>query len=409
MPKTFRGRRPRLLTVILAGGQGGRLDLLTERRAKPAVPFAGTYRLIDFPLTNCHHSGLSDVWVVEQYLPFHLNEHLANGRPWDLDRLRGGLRVMPPYQARGGSDNGDGFAQGNADALWRNREYFREFDPDLLLVLSADHVYRMDYRDIIDDHLSRPSPPALTLAATRLPAGEDATRFGNVVTDDGAVTDFAYKPDAPLSDLVTAEVFLYDARRLLDTLDELAAGRSGDADEPPLKDFGHELLPHLVESGDVRAFRHDGYWRDVGTVDSYFAAHREFLRPDPPLTLDAPEWPVLTFGRPRGAARVERAGRVDDSLLSPGCRVAGRVTRSVLGPGVVVEEGAEVTDAVLLEDVRVCSGAVVRRAIVDECTTVGSDARVGGDAADAPLVLVAAGASVPAGHVVPAGERFRGI
>lgn len=402
--------RPRVLAVILAGGEGGRLEVLTEHRAKPAMPFAGVYRLIDFALSNCVHSGLSDVWVIEQYRPHSLNEHLANGRPWDLDRTYGGLQVLPPYQNRGGGDGDDGesgFAQGNADALYRHRHFLRDFGPDLVLVLSADQVYKLDFREVIDRHLAQKAD--VTLVTTRVPRA-DAKRFGVAqVNGDGRVTGFQYKPEEPASDLATAEVFVYDAPVLLETLERLAEEGKGDDSEEPLKDFGHELIPRLVEGGRAWEYRLEGYWRDLGTIDSYWRGHMDLLEPEPGLVLDDPAWPILTYGSQRLPARIEEAARIAGSLIAPGCRVAGRVERSVLAPGVVVEEGALVREAVLLHDVVVRAGAEVQRAIVDTGARLGKGARVGKDGEGEPgvddLALVGQGVEVGDGGRVKAGER----
>ncbi len=397
--------RSRVLALILAGGEGSRLDVLTERRAKPAMPFAGVYRLIDFPLSNCAHSAISDVWVMEQYRPHSLNDHLANGRPWDLDRSHGGLRVLPPYVAR---DDEGGFAQGNADAIFRQRQFIREWDPDLLLVLSTDHIYTLDYRDVLDHH--RQTGADVTLVTTRVD-WTDAGRFGVVeIGDDDCVTGFQYKPDQPRSDTVTTEVFLYDAPKLLDTLEQLAADQATDDDEPALQDFGDELLPQLVAEGSAYAFALDGYWRDVGTPDSYWTAHMDLLRPDPPLHLDDPAWPILTPGDQRLPARLFASARVDDGLISPGCAVRGTVIRSVLAPGVIIEEGATVRDSVLLQEARVEAGATIDRAIIDARVRVGTGARVGeagegGVESAEELVLVGMDATIPAGARVPAGAR----
>lgn len=207
----------KVLALILAGGVGGRLDVLTEQRAKPATPFAGTYRLIDFSLSNCMHSKITDVWVIEQYEPHSLNDHLANGRPWDLDRNYGGLQVLPPFLGRGKG----GFAQGNADAIYRHRRFIREFAPDLLVVLSSDHVYKLDFGEVIDEHLQHDAD--VTMVTTQVER-EQASRFGVVKVDgEGRVTDFAYKPEKPESDLVTAEVFVYRTTKLLETLEKLQA------------------------------------------------------------------------------------------------------------------------------------------------------------------------------------------
>jgi glucose-1-phosphate adenylyltransferase len=396
--------REKVLALILAGGEGGRLEVLTRQRAKPAMPFGGVYRLIDFALSNCLHSGLSDVWVVEQYELHSLNEHLSNGRPWDLDRTYGGLQVLPPNQSKHGEERG-GFAAGNADAIYRQRSLIREFDPDVLLVLSADHLYKLDYGRLLDRH--RELRADLTLVSTRVPR-EEASRFGVVEVDgEGRVTGFEYKPGKPKGDLVTTEVFAYDARKLLDTLEWLAKdggeGKEGKDGEAPLKDFGDRLLPRLVDEGRVFDFRHEGYWKDVGTVDSYWQAHMDLLDPKPALAPDDPAWPILTTGAQRLPARIEEEARIAGSLIAPGCRVAGRVERSVLSPGVVVERGAEVRDSILLHDAVVRAGARVERAILDAGVEVGEGARIGEAGRD--LALVGQRIRIPAGDRVPPGAR----
>jgi len=396
-------KRPRVLTLILAGGTGGRLEVLTEERPKPAMPFGGSYRLIDFALSNCAHSGLGDVWIVEQYQPHSLNDHLAGGRPWDLDRTYGGLRLLPPYEGR----RDGGFAEGNADALYRNRAMMREFDPDVVVVLSADHVYRLDFRDVLDAHAARGAD--LTMVTTRVPL-EDASRYGNVVVGDGGrVAGFDYKPEAPRGDVATTEVFVYDGRKLLDTLDELGRELGEGA---ALRDFGHVLLPRFVERGRSYAFALEGYWRDVGTPESYFAAHRDLLGPRPGFDLDPAEWPVLTQKSQRRPAHIYASARLDDALVAAGCRVRGEVVRSVLGPGVEVAPGAVVRDAVVLGGAVVGEGATVEGAIVDEGARVGEAARVGGPVPEGGakterLVLVGRRASVEPGANVAPGARIK--
>jgi glucose-1-phosphate adenylyltransferase len=362
-------KRRKVLSVVLAGGEGGRLKPLTDERAKPALPFGGIYRLIDFPLSNCVHSGIGDVWIVQQYEPHELARQLANGRPWDLDRTYGGLQILHPYLG----DSESGWYEGNADALYENREALRAFGADVLLVLSADHVYKLDYGDVVAHHLD--AGASVTMVTTRVPR-EDAGRYGVVqVAADGAVTGFEYKPDQPSSDTVTTEVFAYDAKKLLATLDELASspGDSG------LRDFGHELLPRLVEEGNAWAWDLDGYWRDVGTIDSYWLAHMELLDAEPSLRLDDPAWPILTTGLQRPPARIEASARIDASLIAAGAIVRGTIERSVIGPGVVIEEGATVREAVLFHDCRVASGARVARAVVDARVRVAERSEVGGN------------------------------
>ena len=348
----------KVLVLILAGGKGQRLGVLTQERAKPALTFGGTYRLIDFALSNCMHSGLSDVWVLEEYQLHSLNDHLTNGRPWDLDRTYGGLEVLPPSP-----DTLTGTLEdaGNADALHAHAHLIRAFGADVVVVLSADHVYTLDYAEVIREHAR--TGAEVTMVTTDLPAGEDASRFGNVtLTRGGRVKRFEYKPEHPRGEQITTEVFVYSAPALLRTLDDLRA------DTPAgkgLGDFGHGLIPAFVKAKTARAYPLGGYWLDVGLPGAYFRAHQDLLA-GRSVPLDAPDWPILSSSIPRMPARLEAGARVEDSLISYGCRVAGRVTRSVLSPGVTVEAGAVVEDAVILRDTVIRAGAHVRRAIVDE-------------------------------------------
>jgi glucose-1-phosphate adenylyltransferase len=362
--------QPRTLVIVLAGGAGSRLELLTHTRAKPAVPYAGHYRLVDVVLSNCHHSGLSEIWLTQQTNPVSLSHHLTGGRPWDLDRTRGGLLVLSPRQDK---DTGKGgFAKGTADVLWRHTELVREFAPDALVVLSADAVYALDYELVVRQHLE--SDAHVTMVTTRV-GTKDASRYGIVQVEGGRIHDYAYKPDEPVGDLATNEVFVFTPGPVLDLLDELGetAGEEG------LEDLGDELLPRLVQAGRAREHRFEGYWRDLGTIDAYWAAHMDLLDDVPPFDPGDPAWPLLTLGGNRRAARVRPGADLDDALLSPAADVAGTVRRSVLSPGVVVEAGAEVVDSVLLPDVVVRSGAKVRRAVLDEGVEVQGGCTVGGD------------------------------
>jgi glucose-1-phosphate adenylyltransferase len=374
-----------VLALVLAGGEGGRLGALTEERAKPSLPYGGTYRLIDFPLSNCVHSGLSDVWVLQQYEPHELTTQLANGRPWDLDRTRGGFRIVHPYLG----DPDSGWYRGNADALHRNTELIGDFASDLVLVLSADHVYKLDYRTVIDGHVA--SEAVVTIVT--VDAGDDASRYGVVeAAADGAVTGFEYKSEQPRSTTAAAEVFLYDTRELLATLTDLASGSGDDG----LGDFGDDLLPRLVSEGKARAHPLAGYWQDVGTIDSYWQSHMDLLAPEPELVLDDPRWPILTAGIQRAPARVERSAGIDSSWIAPGARVDGAVERSVLGPGVVVEAGAVVRQSVLFHDAHVGADARVERAILDETTRIEPGATIGGPTDE--IAVIPRGAQAPDGH-----------
>ena len=384
---------PRILVLVLAGGAGGRLELLTENRAKPAVPFAGVYRLIDFSLSNCEHSQIADVWISVQFHPTSLSEHLSNGRPWDLDRTSGGLMTLPPFQ---GTERG-GWASGTADALWRQAELIRAFDPDALVVVSADAVYKLDYREVADGHLG--SGAEVTMVTTEV-AADDASRYGIVqVRSDGRITDYEYKPDKPATTTATNEVFVFSPKATLDRLEAL----EDEVGEEGLEDLGTHLLPAQTKDGLARAHRLEGYWRDVGTVPAYWQAHRDFLSEEPPIDLDEASWPIHTRGGRHSAARILKSAVVDESLISGGTRVAGEVRGSVLAPGVVVEPGATVVDSVLLPGVRVRSGASVTRAVLDDGVDIGKQAVVGGDG---DITLVGRRARVGAGTEVAAGARY---
>ncbi|MQA32730.1 glucose-1-phosphate adenylyltransferase family protein [Modestobacter roseus] len=384
---------PKILVLVLAGGQGGRLELLTETRAKPAVPFAGVYRLIDFPLSNCEHSQIPDVWVSVQYQPMSLSQHLANGRPWDLDRTTGGLMVLPPFQA---PSERAGFTAGTADGLWRQAQLIRDFAPDALVVVSSDAVYKLDYRAVVDEHLG--SGAEVTMVTTDV-AADDASRYGIVQTDGDRVTDYAYKPDEPATTTATNEVFVFSPTPTLDRLEAL----DDEVGEEGLEDLGTHLLPAQTRDGVARAHRLNSYWRDVGTVEAYWQAHQDFLSPEPPIDLDEPAWPVHTRGGRRSAARVLHGAVVEGSLISGGTRVAGRVSGSVLSPGVVVEEGATVVDSVLLPGARVRAGATVTRTVLDDDVVVGRSATVGGDG---DITLVGRRAQVEDGAELAAGARL---
>jgi glucose-1-phosphate adenylyltransferase len=349
---------------------------LTEHRAKPALPFAGLYRLIDFPLSNCANSGITDVWVLQQFQPHSLEDHLANGRPWDLDRSFGGLLLLQPFT--GGQE--EGFAEGNADALWRHHRLIAEFGADVVLVLSADAVYTLDYRDVVDAHLQRDAD--VTMVTTEV--DEDAGRFGVVIADDdGRVTSFEYKPDAPQSNVVTTEVFAYRPSALLETLESLAEG------DEPLEDFGDALLTRLVDGGRAYAYPLDGYWRDVGTPESYWQAHQDLLD-GAGRDLDDQDWRIMTSAGHRPPALVEAGATVERSLVSPACRVVGRVVRSVLSPGVVVEAGAVVEESVILHDAVIGAGARVERAVVDAGAEVPAGEHVHSTDPEQPIAIVSA-------------------
>ncbi|WDF33017.1 sugar phosphate nucleotidyltransferase [Arthrobacter agilis] len=345
------GYHPRILALVLAGGAGGRLGALTDHRAKPAMPVGGSFRLIDIPLTNLHHSGISDVWILEQYQPKTINDHLRNGRPWDLDRTRGGLLVLPPFSGR----EGEGFAEGNADGLVRQSAFIRDFAPDLVLVLSSDHLYRLDYRDLVETH--RRAGALLTMVTVDFDG--DASEHSVVTSDgDGRVTGFAYKPEEPASGVVAAEVFLYSTEALLEALRRL------DDEHDGLGDYGDHLVPYFVERHDAVEHRLQGYWRDLGTPGSYLRAHLDLVE-GRGLDLADPEWPILTAPPSVAPAVIGAGAEVDASLIAPGAVIRGTVRRSVIGAGALIEAGAVVEDSVVLDRARLEGGSRVRYGIVD--------------------------------------------
>ena len=366
--------------------------MLTRDRAKPAVPYGGMFRLVDFPLSNAANSGLSDVWVIQQFNPVSLSGHLSNGRPWDLDRTQGGLLTLQPHP---GNDRG-GWHTGTADALWRNGPLLREFAPDALVVVSADAVYRLDYHDLVAAH--RESGAVVSMVTTRVDA-EDAGRYGVVRVQDGQVLDYTYKPDEPAGDLVSNEVFVFDPKPVLDTLEDLA----GEDPEDGLADLGTALLPRLVAGGGVREHRFEGYWRDVGTVDAYWASHMELLAEPPEFALYDKSWPISTQGGDNSPARVAAGASVVNCLLSPECYLAGSAERTVLSPGVVVEAGASVVDSILLPGSVVRAGARVERAVLDDGVEVSGGATVGGPGA---VSLLGRRVRVEADVTIKAGARF---
>ncbi|MFC6042546.1 glucose-1-phosphate adenylyltransferase family protein [Nocardioides hankookensis] len=372
--------RPHVLALVQAGGAGGRMDVLTRERAKPSLPFAGVYQLVDFPLSNLANSGITDIWLSVQFQGASLGEGVSNGRPWDLDRNRGGLRLLMPQEGTGGTDE-EGFAQGNADELYRFRDQVAADGPTELVVLSADHVYRFDVMAAVETH--RRTAAECTIVTTEIPVEEAGDHATVAADDDGRVTDFAYKPDDPATGTVATEIFVYDPDVLVPLLEELhrELGAEAPAGDSGLGDYGEHLVPRLVERGRTFVHAMPGYWKDLGQPHKYVAAHHDVLTDDLDV-LNDPDWPILSHQQQRAAARVLDGASVVDSLLSPGSRVAGTVTRSVIGPGVVVEERAVVRDSVVFRDTRIESGARVSWTVVDQDCVVGAGAVVGSPDAD---------------------------
>jgi len=384
------------------------MDVLTRERAKPTLPFAGVFQLVDFPLSNLANSGITDVWLSVQFQGAGLGEEVANGRPWDLDRNRGGLRLLMPQEGTGGTDE-EGFAKGNADELYRFRDRVAADAPDVLVVLSADHVYRFDVMEAVATH--RRTGAECTIVTTTIPV-EEAADHATVESDgDGRVTGFAYKPESPRTGTVATEIFVYEPAVLVRVLEELHHELGADADEGDtgLGDYGEHLIPRLVDRGKVFEHAMTGYWKDLGQPHKYLAAHHDVLTDDLGVLGD-PDWPILGHQLQRAAARVLDGGRVSDSLLSPGAVVGGTVIRSVLGPGVVVEPGALVRDSVVFQDSHVEEGARLDWSVVDRDCVVGAGAEVGSADADPDdsdaIVLVGRGSRIGRGVAVAGGARL---
>ncbi|HEX5860743.1 MAG TPA: sugar phosphate nucleotidyltransferase [Nocardioides sp.] len=399
--------RSHVLALVQAGGSGGRMDVLTRERAKPLLPFAGVFQLVDFPLSNLANSGITDVWLSVQFRGAGLGEEVANGRPWDLDRNRGGLRLLMPQEGTGATDE-EGFAKGNADELYRFRDQVVAEGPEALVVMSADHVYRFDVMEAVATH--RRTGAECTVVTTSVPI-EEASDHATVEADDqGRVTDFSYKPDDPSTGTVATEIFVYDPAVLVSVLEELHRELGADAGERDtgLGDYGEHLVPRLVDRGRTVVHEMPGYWKDLGQPHKYLEAHRDVLTDDQGVLGDL-DWPILSHQQQRPAARVLDGGQISDSLVSPGSRVAGTVIRSVLGPGVVVDEGAVVRDSVVFRDTRIQSGSRLDWAVVDEDCVVGPDAEVGSpetDPAD-PDAIVLIGRRSTVGPKVTLGQGSR--
>ena len=391
---------------ILAGGVGSRLCLLGERRAKPAVPFAGKYRIIDFTLSNCVNSGIYDIGVLTQYRPTSLNRHIGTGRPWDLDRTRGGVQILQPALGAVESD----WYKGTADAIYQNLIHLRRRRAEQVLVLSGDHVYKMDYNVLYDFHLSNRA--SCTVAVTEVPEAS-VSAFGILETNgDGRVVGFQEKPKLARSRLASMGVYLFDRASLMRWLAEDAALADSS------HDFGKDVLPRLVARGeDVFACRFPDYWQDVGTLDSYYESNLAFLTDDPPLDLADPEWVIHTQSADRPPVRIERGGGVEKSLVANGCRISGEVVRSVLFPGVTVARGATVRDSIVMQDTVIGRGSSLDRVIVDKEVHVGESSRIGwGDECppnracpehlSSGLVLIGKSALLPAGLSVGRNARI---
>jgi glucose-1-phosphate adenylyltransferase len=354
------------MAVILAGGKGDRLSVLSEKRAKPAVPFGGKYRLIDFTLSNCTNSGVNYVVVLTQYRPRSLEEHIRIGKPWDFDRKKGGIELISPYLGRQDSD----WFKGTADAIYQNRSYLRTRPFTRILTLSGDHVYLMDYSKMYSQHIENAAD--LTIATLDVTIAE-ARRCGILEMDiEGKVIGFEEKPKKPRSLTASMGVYIFEKDLLLKRLEEDAAIKDSN------HDFGKDIIPAMLNRGDrIFGYRFNGYWRDVGTLGSYFEANQDLLKAYPELKIDDPNWQIYTNEDPRPPAKFGLYSQVEESIISTGCIINGRVQNCVLSPGVYIEEGARVSHSIILEDCKILAGSVLDRMILDKRVVVQRNSRLG--------------------------------
>jgi glucose-1-phosphate adenylyltransferase len=357
--------------VILAGGEGSRLGVLTDKRAKPAVPFAGKYRIIDFTLSNCVNSGITDVMILTQYRPHSLNEHIGAGRPWDLDRgFTGGVQIYQPYRGRMVTD----WYKGTADAISQNLSFVERGQPDIVLVLSGDHIYKMNYDPLIRFHLERQADVTIaTLNVTR----DEATRMGILATDPadaGRITNFIEKPADPPGTLASMGIYVFGRAMLSQVLTD--DNRRRDSSH----DFGKDVIPRMVASGlKAYAYPFEGYWVDVGTIEAYWESQMDLLEDPPPLDLNDRTWIVHTRSEERPPVVTREGASIKDSMVTDGCVISpgAMIERSVLSPGVYIGPKAVVRESVVLTDARIEAGARVERAVIDKLVRIGKGARVG--------------------------------
>ena len=360
-------QKKRVIAMLLAGGQGSRLYVLTENMAKPAVPFGGKFRIIDFPLSNCANAGIDTVGVLTQYRPLELNRYIGSGQPWDLDRADGGVHILPPYQSAGGAS----WYKGTANAIFQNIGFVDMYDPEYVLILSGDHIYKMNYAKMLAHH--KKAGADCTISVMEVP-WEEASRFGIMSVDgEDMITEFAEKPRQPKSNLASMGIYVFSWKALRRYLTE------DEADPGSENDFGKNIIPKMLADGQrMAAFRFQGYWKDVGTLTSLWDANMDMLSPESGLDLSDESWPI--FARSVDAPPIYMGGdsRVSHSAINRGCDIEGTVENSVLSPRVTVEKGAKVSYSVLLPGVTVETGAVIEYAIIGEGCHIGKDCRVGG-------------------------------
>ena len=352
--------------MLLAGGQGSRLYELTSVIAKPAVSFGGKYRIIDFPLSNCVNSGIDTVGVLTQYQPLKLNDYIGNGQPWDLDRTFGGVHILSPYQGKHSSD----WYKGTANAIYQNLHFIRQFDPDYVLILSGDHIYKMNYSLMINYHILKNAD--CTIAAINVPL-KDASRFGILNTkEDGTIYEFEEKPKQPKSTLASMGIYVFSAAKLYKYLEE------DNNDVNSSNDFGKNVLPKMLASGEkMLAYEFNGYWKDVGTIDSLYEANMDLLGDKPNFDVADASWKIQSRSPLAPPHYIGDGAKTVNSIIMSGCEIYGSVENSVLASGVIVEKGAVVKNSILMAETYVGENSVVDYSIIDENTAIGKNCRIG--------------------------------
>lgn len=359
-------RKTECIAMLLAGGQGSRLGILTKKIAKPAVPYGGKYRIIDFPLSNCVNSGIYTVGVLTQYQPLELNDYIGNGQPWDLDRQNGGVHVLSPYQQIQGSE----WYKGTANAIYQNINFIDRYNPEYVAVLSGDHIYKMDYSKMLDFHKEKDA--ACTIAMLEVP-WEEASRFGLMfVDDDGKITAFEEKPKNPKSNKASMGVYIFTWSKLRQYL------LDDEANENSSNDFGHDVIPAMHNNGErLFAYQFDGYWKDVGTIDSLWEANLDLLNPKVDLDLSDSSWKIYSRNPVAPPHYVSSKAKVQNSMIADGSTIDGEIDFSVIFANVTVEEGAIVRDSIVMPGTVIKSGATVQYAIIGENAVIEENAVVG--------------------------------
>lgn len=358
------------VAMLLAGGQGSRLGVLTSKIAKPAVPYGGKYRIIDFPLSNCANSGIDTVGILTQYKPLELNDYVGSGKPWDLDRTNGGVHILPPYQGQQGGN----WYKGTANAIYQNLEFIERYEPEYVLVLSGDHIYKMDYSKMIKEH--EETGAACTIAVLEVPL-EEASRFGIMNTkEDGTIYEFEEKPKNPKSNLASMGIYVFTWKKLKKYLTE------DEAKPDSSNDFGKDVIPAMLNAGELlRVYRFNDYWKDVGTVNSLWEANLDLLNPKIDLNLADQNWRIYSRTTGMPPQYISESADVENSLITDGCEVYGRIDYSVLFENVTVEEGADVEYSLVMPGAVIKKGAKVKYSIIAENAVIGEDAPIGEDPA----------------------------